>query len=168
MTSSLNCETQFTRRWIGTGGASHSVHARRARSRRTWSPGRPAKIFTWSWATLIHSSQFFSGTVTNDGGHWRRLSEPPPHHCVFLILVHEHHHPDSNLAIVANEWGAVDPSTSARVVIANVIGPGDPADFGGDATSGGERLSEFVADAGGASDPVQEVGLEDTWDSERW
>jgi len=58
----------------------------------------------------------------------------------------------------------VNPSSTTFVV---AMAAGNPADFCCDAAAFGKGGSEFVSYAGGATDSIQEGGLENSWDAKR-
>jgi hypothetical protein len=100
-------------------------------------------------------------------GNRRSVSKSSPgtvRHVSFLV--YENDHPDADGATVAEKRSAVDPSRSA-VAFAVFVGACEPSNFCRHTTAFSQRCSQIGANAGAATNSVQEWRLQDARDTKR-
>lgn len=124
------------------------------------------------WFRSVHSIHFYRAVLTRAGDavsvdrgsisstlgrgdlRWESSSARPP--VIALLVIYHDHHPYSNVAILADQRRTVNP-----FVLPLLVGFADPTNFGGHASSLGERRGQLLPDSVRASDLVQERRLQD-------
>ena len=85
------------------------------------------------------------------GGRWTSIPDIPVGR---IFIVNDDHHPDADLSLISHEWCAVDP-----FVLALLVAPADPPNFGGHAPTLGKSGRQFFAHTIGTSDLLHERRL---------